>query len=114
MAKEFNETCYLKHANIDQQSVNSDYTKLVDAKSNQKQIYDNNGFGSSSGANSNYSEYFQEVGEDYNIQVVDNFCYTLKSQSTGTSAIDQQEYDNVTVSQTSLSVIYYSYTQRVI
>ena len=113
MAEEFNETCYLKHVNIDSQSVTSDYTKLVDAKSDQKQINDNNGFGSSSGANSNCSEYFQEVSEDYNIQVVDNFCCTLKSQSTRASAIDQQEYDNVTVSQTSVSVIYF-FIRRVI
>ena len=112
MVVEFNETCYLKHANIESQSDNSDYTKLVDHKADRKQIYDNEGFGSSSGVKSNCSEDFQEAGKDYNIQVIDNGCYTLQSQSTGTRAIDQQEYDNATASRASVKVIYYCHNYK--
>ena len=112
MAVEFNETFYVKHANMEPLSVNSDYTKLVYKKSNQKQIYDNKGFGSSSSVKSNCSEYFQEAGEDYNTQVVDNECYILQSQSDATIIIDQQKYDNATVNRASRKVIYYSHMHK--
>ena len=108
MALEFNVTCNLKQFNIDQQSINSDYTKLVLNESDQKQVCDNKGFGSNSVANINHTERFQEV--DNNIQEVNN---TLQSQSTGTCTVDQQECDSATVSRTSVKVRYFPNIQKI-
>ena len=83
--------------------VNSDYLELADAESGQKNISDDNGIHDNYDIKSNDNDFLQEASDAY-LQVVDDNYDTLRATGNNNA---QQNYDNLTLSQTTVKVPYY-------